>query len=171
MIKPSLPRWFRFFFRDEKHRQEVLFLRSIPLFHGFSSRELSRLIVAFQKRNYAVGEVVFSEGQSGKAVFLLKSGAVELHRKTTDGNKQVLAIAQPGQMFGEMALLEQVPRSATATVIKNGEIYFLYTSAMEDLIHRYPTLGIKLLKNIAAFLSSLIRRANLDLEQKTKGLV
>ena len=67
-----------------------------------------------EQKTYAVGEVVFNEGDAGDSGFLVASGTVEISRQS-EGEKEVLGTIKQGQMFGEMALISDKPRSATAT--------------------------------------------------------
>lgn len=154
----------RKFFRDERHWEEISFFKTVPLFHRLGSRQLARLILAMQKRTYRTGEVLFTEGQIGKAVFVVRSGKVEITRKLSNGKTRKLAQVETGQMFGEMALLEHMPREATATTVEDSEIYLLYTSTLEALIQKRPTLGVVLMQNMAVLLSSHLRRANRELD-------
>src|SRR5258706_9813547 len=106
MQTPMMPRWLRRFFRNEQHSETLAFFRNISIFHGLSSHQLGRVMLAMQRRAYQSGEKLFEEGQAGKAVFIIKSGRVELSRLTPEGPRK-MGILGPGQMFGEMALLEQ----------------------------------------------------------------
>lgn len=167
MQTPFLPRWLRKFFKNEQHTETLAFFRNIPIFHGLSSRQLGRVMMAMQRRAYQMGERLFEEGQPGKAVFIIKSGQVELSRQTPDGVRK-LGVLGSGQMFGEMALLEQMNRTATATVIEDGEIYLLYTASLESLVRQHPRIGVKLLRNMAIMLSALLRRTNKELDRVTR---
>lgn len=154
-------RWFR----NDQHWEALSFFRGIPIFQSLTRRQLGRVMMAMQRRPYRAGEVVFEEGQLGRAVFILKSGKVELSRKS--GNtRRVLGVLTPGQMFGEMALLEQMQRTASATVLEDGEIYLLYSATLDTLIRQHPGIGVVLLRNVAALLSALLRRANTELDQR-----
>jgi CRP/FNR family transcriptional regulator, cyclic AMP receptor protein len=161
-------RFLRRTFRDEKFREEVHFLKNVPIFHNMSTRHLGRIRQAIQTRFYNAGEVLFSEGQVGRAIFIIRSGQVELSKKTESGGGLKLGLLNPGQVFGEMALLENQPRTATATMVESGEICLLYTSTLEALIKSHPDVGVKLLRNIAVMLSTLLRRTNEKLEDKMK---
>ena len=162
-----IPRWIKKFFRDPRHSERLAFFRAVPIFHGLSSAQLGRLILAMQSRFYTAGERLFEEGLSGKAVFIIQSGRVELTRRTPDGARS-LGVLGPGQMFGEMALLEQMNRTATATVVEEGEIFLLYTTTLDSLIRNYPRIGVKLLRNMAIMLSALLRKTNLELDRHLK---
>jgi len=160
------PSWLRKFFRDDQHWENLNFFRSITIFRGMTARQLGRIMQAMQERIYRQGETLFSEGEIGRAVFIIKSGQVELTKKTAHGQNRRLGILGPGQIFGEMALLENRPRSATANVIEEGTIHLLYASTMESLIRRYPDAGVRLMRNMAMMLSSLLRRTNEKMEEK-----
>lgn len=168
MHTPFLPRWLRRFFKNDHHHETLAFFRGIPIFHGLHSRQLGRVMVSMQRRRYAAGECLFEEGQPGKAVFIIKSGQVELTRRSADGPRS-LGLLGSGQMFGEMALLEQMNRTATATVVEDGDIYLLYTATLESLIRDHPHIGVKLLRNMAVMLSALLRRTNKELDRLSKA--
>ncbi len=167
MISPFLPRWVRKFFKNELHSETLDFFRGIPIFHGLSTRQLGRVMLAMQPRQYRAGEKLFEEGQIGKAVFIVKSGKVELTRRVGDKDR-MLGTMGPGQLFGEMALLEQMKRTASATVIEDGEVFLLYTATLDALIREYPAIGVKLLRNMAILLSALLRRTNQELDRRVK---
>jgi CRP/FNR family transcriptional regulator, cyclic AMP receptor protein len=165
-----MPRWVWRFFKNEQHSETLAFFRNISIFHGLTSRQLGRVMLAMQRRTYVIGERLFEEGAPGKAVFVIKSGRVELSRMTADGPRK-LGVLGPGQMFGEMALLEQLNRTATATVIEDGEIFLLYTASLEALVRHHPRIGVRLLRNMAIMLSALLRRTNKELDRHTKAPV
>ncbi len=163
MFRPY--KWFIRFFGSEQHWTYLAFFRGVPLFHGLSSRQLGRVMQAMQKRSYQTGEVLFHEGQIGKAVFIIESGRVELSRTSHNAEVRSLGILGPGQIFGEMALLEQMERTATAHVVEDGVIYLLYTATLESLIRHNPAIGSRLMRNMAVMLSSLLRRTNKEMDQ------
>lgn len=167
MIAPPFPRWFRQFFKNQQHSEVLDFFRSVPLFHSLSTRQLGRVMLAMQPRQYHTGERLFEEGQLGKAVFIIKSGKVELLRRSEEKDRS-LGLLGPGQMFGEMALLEQMKRTASAMVVEDGEIYLLYTATLDALIRDHPAIGVKLLRNMAVMLSALLRRTNYELDRHHK---
>ncbi len=156
-------RWLHRFLRDPDHASSLLFFRSVPLFHGLSKRELGLVISAVQPRQYQVGERLFEEGEPGKAIFIVRSGRIELSRRVGEGHR-TLSLLSAGQMFGEMAILDNVKRTASATVKEEGTILLLYISTLDALIDRNPRLGVKLLRNISIMLSTMLRRANQDLD-------
>ena len=165
----SINRLVRKMFHDDQNWDDLAFFREITIFHGLHNRQLRRVLQAMQKRKYFAGEIVFQEGQAGKAVFVIRSGGVELSRRGSADKEKVLARLGPGQMFGEMALLENQPRTATARVAEDGELYLLYTSTLEALLRRDPAIGVVIMKNIASVLSALLRKSNEE-RDKERGV-
>lgn len=156
-------RWFKKFFRDGQYWDDLVFFRSVSLFHGLRTRDLGHVMQALQKRSYRAGEVLFTEGEVGKAVFIVNTGKVRLIHQTSNGPR-TLAEVTAGGFFGEMALLENKPRAAGAMMVEDGDIYLLYTATLEALIQMYPTIGACLMKNLSIMLSSLLRKSNLELD-------
>lgn len=152
------------FFRDEKHWEKMSFFSGVSIFQGLSARQLGRVTQFLQHRRYRAGELLFCEGQVGKAVFIIETGKVEISRKTVSGPPRSLAVLGPGQVFGEMALLDSLERTASATVIEDGIIYFLYTASLDALIRQYPDVGVIVLRNMASILSLLLRQTNKELD-------
>ena len=161
----SITQFVKSLFRNEHHWQSVAFFRNVPIFHGLHSRQIGRLIQSMQKRTYRAGEILFEEGQVGKAVFIIESGKVELTRRNNDGSPRRLGLVGSGQVLGEMALLEQMERTATAKVVEDGVIYLLYSATLEALFVQQPAIGVKLLRNMSVMLSALLRRTNQELDK------
>ena len=101
----------------------------------------------------------------GQSVFVIRSGGVELIRHTSSEKTKVLAHLGSGQIFGEMALVDRQPRTATARVAEDGEIYLLDATALESLVRRDAEIGVDIMRNIAIVLSALLRKANEELDK------
>jgi CRP-like cAMP-binding protein len=100
------------------------------------------------------------EGDTGRALFILESGKVELSRTGPDGKARSLYTIQPGDFFGEMALLEQLPRTATATAMEKSQVLLLYRSKLESILSYHPRIGVQIMTHLAQLLSARLRRAN-----------
>ena len=98
-------------------------------------------LVLFQMAELAfkTGEVIISEGEMGTSAYLLKSGSVEVSRKI-DGSRVVLAILEAGQIFGEMSLIDESPRSATVTALKTRVVEEITRELASNAIHGSPPL-------------------------------
>lgn len=158
MSLKSIKRWFI----DPAFSRKKQFLRSLDIFKDLRDRDLGHLVQALHSRSYREGEVVFVEGDIGRALFILESGAVELTRPGTDGKPQVLYKLAPGDFFGEMALLESLPRTATATAVEKTHIHLLYKSKLDALLAGEPRIGVTIMSHLARLLSARLRRLNQD---------
>ncbi len=162
---PLLNQAFGVVFRNPAYIKDLSFFKQVSIFHGLSSRQLGRVIRILQKRDYAQNEILFKEGSLGKAVFVIRSGKVQLTRGAPSKKHRELAVLGPGDVFGEMALLEESERTATAVMIESGEIYLLYTTVLDRLTHQHPNTGTKIFKNMAMILSRHLRRTNKSIDE------
>jgi CRP-like cAMP-binding protein len=99
-------------------------------------------------RTFEAGEMIFSEFEPGEAFYLIQEGRVELVKVIGDVEK-TLAILQPNEMFGEMAILENSPRSATAIALDKVLVLEFNRQNFEILISGNPQIALKLLKTFA----------------------
>lgn len=152
----ALKRWFG----DPHFSKKKQFLHSLDLFSDLKGAELGILAQALHARTYRPGEVVFVEGDIGRALFILESGSVELTRQGPDGKPIVLYTLRPGEFFGEMALLESLPRSATATATETSRLHLLYRTKLEAMLHVNPRIGVAIMTHFARLLSARLRRAS-----------
>ncbi len=154
-----LKRWFT----DPAFSRKKQFLQSLELFQDLKGREMGALIHALHARTYRPGEVVFVEGDIGRALFIMESGKVELTRRGADGRPVVLYTLKPGEFFGEMALLESLPRSATATAVETTRLHLLYRTKLDALLHSEPRIGVCIMSHLACLLSARLRRVSGEL--------
>jgi CRP-like cAMP-binding protein len=152
--------FFRRFFGDPNFQRKKAFLRSLDLFKGLKNRELGQLVQSLHSRTYREGEILFLEGDIGRALFILESGSVELTKQDPSGKEQKIYTLKPGDFFGEMALLEQLPRTASARSLERSQLHLLYRSKLDALLHSYPRIGISILGHLAQILSARLRRSS-----------
>jgi CRP/FNR family cyclic AMP-dependent transcriptional regulator len=155
-----LSRIFKRIFGDPASSRKRTFLKSLDIFRGLRFVELGHLVQNMHGRTYHEGEVLFVEGDIGRALFILESGKVELTKAGPDGKPHKLHTIQPGEFFGEMALLEQLPRTATATATERSQVFLLYRSKLESILNYHPRIGVKIMTHLAQLLSARLRRAS-----------
>jgi CRP-like cAMP-binding protein len=154
MLK-SFKRWFT----DPQFSKKKQFLHSLELFSELKGGEVGEMVHALHARTYRAGEVVFVQGDIGRALFILESGKVELTRAGADGKPVALYTLKPGEFFGEMALLESLPRSATATAVETSRLHLLYRTKLDGLLSAHPRIGVAIMRHLARLLSARLRRA------------
>ncbi|RLC55322.1 MAG: hypothetical protein DRI79_05115 [Chloroflexi bacterium] len=94
-------------------KKTVDFLNRVPLFRGLKKRQLERLAKRFIPREYAAGKAIVTQGKGGEGFFIVVSGKAEAIRERADGTKAVVNTFGPTDFFGELALLDDGPRTAS----------------------------------------------------------
>lgn len=137
-------------------------LRQIPLFQLLDDNELAALTDQLEVRKYWKGQMVFWQGSPGDTMFLVHSGRVELYIKDKNGDVVNLNCAEPGDMFGELALLDQQPRSANAKATADTTLLVIDQNDLRQLFQAYPAAAF----DIMAMLSRRIREADVLLSER-----
>ena len=145
--------------RDPEHARRVAILARTPVFLGLPRRLLGRVAVQLFEKSYAPGEVVFREGDPGKGLFVVLDGEVEVLRETPRG-EQRLAMLGPGAAFGELALIDDLPRSATARALDSSRLLILYRSHFEALVQGDRGIALVVMQNLLRTLASYVRAAS-----------
>jgi CRP-like cAMP-binding protein len=132
-------------------------LERLDLADGLDPEELSALRRLLRRAELNPDEVLFREGESGDKLYLLARGAVSIMVHGGDRQRRIVTFA-PGSIFGEAAMLDGAPRSATATVVEDAVVYSLSRRALELLARSDPGLSNKLLVNLGRHLSARLRQ-------------
>ena len=119
-------------------------LANVPVFAFVQENKpwskLELLASLFQHIQYAPGEVVFAEGDPGHSLYLLMDGNVQIQARDGDGNFKVMGKLSEGDCFGELSLMKQVPRTATATAQTWTTLYELDKESFEKFLQIAPEL-------------------------------
>lgn len=132
------------------------YLANIPMFEHLNEDDRTSLASVIDEVEYSEGQTLFEAGDPGDSLFIVVKGEIELFIKDTVGQKIVLHIAQPGDMFGELAMLDSGPRTATALVLVDSEVLVLDRDDLMLLFQRKPEAALHML----ASLGSLTRKAD-----------
>ena len=124
---------------------EATMLADVELFSHLNDDDRANLAGAIDQRTLAAGDTLFKVGEPGEALYVVRSGEVELFIKDTAGQRIALAIAGPGEMFGELALLDSGPRTATAVALSDVELLELDRDDLLLLFQRSPAAALRLL--------------------------
>jgi len=125
-------------------------LAAVPLFAGLDEDGLAGLMRGMRIRRFRRGETVFHVGDPGDALFIVVSGAIKITLPAETGDEAILATLRPGDFFGELALLDGAPRSATAVAIEATETYILARDRFRELIANEPIMRDTVLATLAA---------------------
>lgn len=143
---------------DEEILAKLDFLKNISLFEGIKKGQLIHVLESLQERTYLKGETIFAQGDIGRALFIVFSGKIALSRFDAAAQKSdVIAEVNPGEFFGEMALLEEMPRTATATAAEETKVFMLFKIKLDSLLFSYPKIGVVIAAQLAKILSARLR--------------
>jgi CRP/FNR family transcriptional regulator, cyclic AMP receptor protein len=123
----------------------VASLARIPFFAGLDEDALERLAAGTRTRRFRRGEVIFHAGDPGDALFIIVSGEVKIALPSETGEEAIIASLRPGDVFGELALLDGAARSATASALAVTEAVVLPRDRFRELIATEPVVRDALL--------------------------
>lgn len=125
-------------------------LESVSLFRDLRPEELKALRAVAQERRFSAGEMIFMEGEPAESAYLVKEGLVEICGGTDPATRRVFTRINPGEIFGEMAVFELKPRSASAVAAKDSVVYFIPSGELLGLTKRSAGLALSLLQVVTA---------------------
>ena len=131
----------------EKDQQQVTrTISQVPLFAGLKGKQLKSIAGSFSRqRSYEAGEVIEKEGEMGVAFYLITDGSVDIRR----GGRRVAKLGR-GQFFGEMALIEKQPRSATVVAGESGaKCLLMPVWSFKGAIEKDPNLAFGVMRELA----------------------
>lgn len=115
------------------------------LFAGCSLAQLTELARKLQPRSYREGDVIFYMGDPGTGLYLVTRGTVKVSLESADGQETMVALILPGDLFGELAVLDGEPRSATAVAMEPVEALFLRREDFVDFIEHTPGMAMRVI--------------------------
>jgi CRP-like cAMP-binding protein len=141
----------------------VELLEEVDLFAGLPEDDLRRMAGIVGERSLGEGEVVFREGEPGDAFYIVFDGAVEISRSRPDGGVDRLAVRRAGQGFGEMSLLNDAPRSATARTTERTTLVMVRREHFEELLGG-DSLAVRMMRALSRALRALgVRFASVEM--------
>ncbi len=145
--------------QGKQHKRLIEDLAGYHFFSSFSYEEVSLLLFCAEQLSFEAGQTIFQEGERGTHFYAILSGEVAI-RKEASGH--VLARLGPGEVFGEMAVLDNYPRSATAVADRPVE---LFAFNGQRLLDDFPHLSVKLLRYLSRELSKRLREADMLIDR------
>jgi CRP/FNR family transcriptional regulator len=141
----------------------VELLKSVTLFADLEEGELERFSHVAVPRSFPAGTRVFHEGDDSDACYIVKEGSFRVTREHSDGRAITLATLGPGEIFGELAMLDGDQRSASAEALTDGDLLALPANDVRALLARHPEISLKLV----AGLVRRLRAANVRLSRQS----
>ncbi len=157
---------YKNFFRNKNNSDPVLkALEKIPIFENISIKDLQNIARLTHEREYKLNEYIFKKHSPAEGMYIILNGKIEI-KDPESGN--IFAKLYSGDFFGELALLDEEPRSATAISIEPSRLIGFFRTDLLTLIKRYPELGNKILLNLSRVLGERLRETNKELTKSKK---
>ncbi|MDT8440952.1 MAG: cyclic nucleotide-binding domain-containing protein [Desulfuromonadales bacterium] len=129
---------------------------------GLDDQDLERLAAQCELRTMAEGTTVFIENMPGESLFIVKTGAIRVSRMFAEADEKTLLVLGPGDVFGEMAVIDGLPRSATARVAEDARLICLGKPAFDKLVGECPETALKIVMNLTRVFIKRVRDAQDD---------
>ncbi len=145
-------------------------LRAVYFLQDLGDADLKLVAERCREQLFAPQELIFREGDRGERFYIILSGEVEIWKHEEQLGEQLLTIQQPGEMFGEMALVDELPRSATAIARGNVRALYLTRERLDEVLNASPSVGRSLLRSLAAIVRESNRHYLEDLKSRNRKL-
>jgi len=148
---------------DQLQKVVARLIETVPFFKGLKPADLFAFLSKAKQTTYAAGQVVFSEGDvGGQTIYLIMRGSFDVRKQLSDGSVDVVDTLGMGQCFGEMALVDNQPRSASVAAKSEG----LLLAFTGDFVATFPNISFRLYENLAR----IIAQRHLDIEKEIRML-
>ena len=138
-------------------------LRNLELFNGLTDQELDKVAIICSERKLNPKDVITTQGEYTDELFIITKGFVEVHLGEANEDIKILVNLGEGQIIGEIALIDQGPRSATVSA--GGEpttVQIIRRQDLENICQKNPRIGYIIMRNIATDLAFKLRHRNLN---------
>ena len=140
--------------------ERVLLLKKSPIFSEVGTEDLRSVAQLLEEEVFSAGDRIFDINQQGDDMYILMSGKVGISIQEDPVSREFIIELGAGECFGEMGLLDDLPRSATAHVIEDSMILTLGRARLRGLINSYPELALGILRSMSLRLRSANIRAH-----------
>lgn len=159
------PLWSNIFSKSSKNDSLAYFLSTVAVFADLNKKDLQFIESLVHVRRYSSGETVFSEGDIGSGMYIVRSGRVMITMRDMHLEEQELAQLGPRDFFGETTLTAPRPRSASARAVGNTELVGLFRADLLDAVHKHPATSSRILLGLSRVLSERLQAAALQLRE------
>ncbi|MES2769248.1 MAG: cyclic nucleotide-binding domain-containing protein [Bdellovibrionota bacterium] len=160
-LKASKILWENIFkFHKSEQKTKIAFLKSIPFFSRLTRKQLEEVSHILHERIYEKDEFIFEMNQPGAALFLIQEGEVSIEAKTNETDFTQIAILKDQSFFGELALLDESPRSASARSVIRTHAWALFRSDLLKLSESRPDIACEIYKILANMIGERLKTTN-----------
>lgn len=156
-----------------KRKQEDIsrntFLRKIPFFEALSNRQLGALAQHLHERRYEENDFLFESNHPGAALFIIIRGEVSVEAHVPGEPMKALAVIHSGEFLGELALLDDSPRSASARATKPTQAYALFRGDLMKLTREEPQIACEIYKALAWVIGERLKATNRHVDSGRKA--
>lgn len=136
------------------------FLQKVSMLGGCTRLERKVIKDALKRISLKKDKILFKQDEKGHSIYIVKEGIIGAYTKAVDGTEREIARFSKGQSFGEMAIIESMPRSTTCYAVTDSELLILEAEDFYQFIWNYPVIGVKILKNKLQNMISWLSDAN-----------
>ncbi len=145
-------------------------LKEISFFADISDADLRHIAEIIQQKDYQEGEVIIEELTHAERFFIIYRGKIEITKRLDDGEELVLAVQSDGDFFGEMALLDEGPRSASARALEPTTVLEITRDNFETLLFKAPRVAFRIMKELSTRLRETAALLISHLQQRNRLL-
>jgi CRP-like cAMP-binding protein len=149
------------FLNDHRDDEQTVRLRAIPLFSTLSARELHTVASLMHERSYLRDEVIFDEGEEGQAIYIVFGGRVLICRQGQPEQGRIAELG-PGTFFGDLALIENLPRAAQARALEPCQLGVFFRNDFLSLLDTHAVTASKIALELARTMGVRLRDAMLQ---------
>jgi CRP-like cAMP-binding protein len=156
--------------REEADNDELKFLKKIPFFESLKKHQLEQVAQIVFERDYRDNEYIFEIDQPGAALFIVQSGEVSVEIPNATGEPTQLAVLGKHSFLGELALLDEAPRSASARTLVPTKVYALFRKDLAQLAETHPDITTQIYQALAAIIGHRLKAANEMIQKRLKAV-
>lgn len=148
-LSPSPEKGVALSIREARRVNDIVdILGKVPLFSGLQTEDLQTLATIVSKKEYTKKETLFHQGDPGEEFMILAEGSVKVELMNAEGKELTLTILTPYQFLGELALLDDVPRSATVISMENSTLLSINKRDFARILESYPRMSVPMLRQL-----------------------
>ena len=137
-------------------------LLSMPPFKSFDRKHIALFMKLIHNRVYEANEYIFYQGDPGICLYIIREGEVLINQIDEENREYELGRFSRGDFFGELALLDDEIRSASAIALKETNIAVIFKPDLDEFIEKYPKQGIEVLRGISQIIATRLKSVNHD---------